>query len=321
MKPALNVFYDVSQSCAEADTSLEAARSGVVIQAWDQLRFPMEVVDDDIVAVAGELVDEGMESAPAWATASLVAATLGAMQLRTITACPVIAYPGGAASSPFGFDSAAGLLFAATRAHDAGAKTTGILVSSNQVRDDLKKMIVRQKAGAFSPLILDSGRLDRWDGEESPVVDSIDLLGAEFSACRLILYQAGLDILVNPGSGIEQLRAKVRLVFRTARLLRIPLAVSLWDGRDPDDWWDVAPHAMVGREAAAALEARPRRDPAHPTGGPPSRPRASLQALQGHAPAQPPSNVVHLAARRGQQASESQVQPEQPDGGRDTRGE
>lgn len=208
----------------------------------------------------GDTRQDVIDSLP-WTTGSMIAATLDALKHGGITASPTSGFHHAGFASNGAFCTVNGLAMAAIKAAFAGAKWVGILDFDqhfgNGTEDIIRKLdlkFVRHWTLGASNVVADKERPVRGQKGWQPrggwrvgpkqvkaarfLKDLPKLMRREFGDCDVLIYQAGADSCVDDPLGGRftraQMRARDRIVFRTARKMGLPVAWNLAGGyQDP----------------------------------------------------------------------------------------
>ncbi len=263
---SLPVFYDERQTVFDQKLcSPSAAKPALVMKAWKQLGFDIEVMgvtpasrEDFYLAHDRAFVDGVFEltrpngfgtrtqqvadSLP-WTTGSMITASVHAYENKAIVCAPASGFHHAMYNMSGGFCTFNGLMVTAVKLRQQfNLERVGILDIDHHYGDGTDHIIKKIEAQFIRHYSFGGEHRDNswWKGgaKADEWLENLPKILESFCDCQLVLYQASADPHVNDplGGALDSLQMRKRdaLVFSTMKRLGVPLVWNIAGGyQDP----------------------------------------------------------------------------------------
>ena len=261
MAARLHVFYTGAMVAETPTDSPSPRKPALVVRDWEEHGLDIEIVAPEPVSQADYLLahepefvrevfageadngffnrDERVLKSLPYTTGAMLSAAAHAIQNQTFTCAPVSGFHHAGYDGIGVYCTFNGLIVAAQKLKAANlARSVGILDYDMHYGDGTDDIIQRLQLDFITHY--SAGREFRRAEQAAKFFQDIPKHIGRMKDCQVILYQAGADPhLRDPLGGwltTAQLRERDRLVFATARYLKIPVAWNLAGGyqEEPD---------------------------------------------------------------------------------------
>ena len=253
----LTVFYSDLQQVSEPQPgSPSPGKPARALESWQTMEIPLRVlpplpalVDDLCLAHDPDYVREVLDCAQAngfgtrsesvaaslpWTVGSMVSAALHALESRRAAISPTSGFHHAGHNFGGGYCTFNGLMVAASKARQAGAKRVGILDLDQHYGNGTADIIRHLNLDFITHWTLGGSGIGRGGEAEIWVTELSDLIEETFTGCDLLLYQAGADSHEDDPLGgtftTDQMRLRDRAVFESCSAMGLPIAWNLAGG-------------------------------------------------------------------------------------------
>lgn len=253
---AIPVFYSAKMVADIASFSPSASKPREVLKSWLALGIPLHVMEpqpitkaqfylahdkayvDDLLACRtpngfGDRNPEVAASLP-WTSGAMLSAAREAIKNKQVAVAPVSGFHHASHSAGGGYCSLNGLMVtAATLLNEGVVKQCGILDCDNHEGNGTDDIRLHLHLTAQVPHFT-AGKKWHHRRQAKIFLEMLPDMVEAFDGCSVLLYNAGVDSHVNDPMGgwldTEELYERDRIVFETARRIRLPVAFALAGG-------------------------------------------------------------------------------------------
>jgi acetoin utilization deacetylase AcuC-like enzyme len=270
------VHYTPLQAATVQSRSPSAGKPPLVVADWEAHGLPIHVVTPGAVTVEDLCLahdrayvedvlacrrangfgtkDASVAASLPWTTGSLLSAARDARANGSVACSPTSGFHHARHAGGGGFCTFNGLVVAARVLLRDGARRVGILDCDEHYGDGTDEILRRLDLPAI-PHVTAGADWSRPSQAEA-FLAALPGIVRGMADCDVILYQAGADPHIDDPLGgwltDAQLRARDRLVFRTARDLGVPVAWNLAGGYQQDAHGGIAPVLAIHRSTMEA---------------------------------------------------------------------